>query len=75
MTMPHLMNCQHSDSGWCLECVKKMHDDYEASLDEMRSDYADVMVVYNAACDFVASDISEEQFIQIVVDMSEEDEE
>lgn len=26
MTMPHLMNCRHSDSGWCLMCVKEMHD-------------------------------------------------
>lgn len=21
MTMPHLMNCPHSDDGWCLDCV------------------------------------------------------
>lgn len=26
MTMPHLMNCQHSEDGWCLDCVKKLHD-------------------------------------------------
>ncbi len=25
MTMPHLMNCQHSEDGWCLECVKALH--------------------------------------------------
>ena len=24
MTMPHLMNCEHQDYGWCLECVKKL---------------------------------------------------
>jgi hypothetical protein len=24
MTMPHLMNCVHSDDGWCLDCVKKL---------------------------------------------------
>jgi hypothetical protein len=29
MTMPHLMNCDHSDSGWCLDCVKKLHDEWE----------------------------------------------
>ncbi len=29
MTMPHLMNCAHSETGWCLECVKKMHDEME----------------------------------------------
>lgn len=22
MTMPHLENCRHSESGWCLDCVK-----------------------------------------------------
>ena len=25
MTMPHLMNCAHSEDGWCLECVKELH--------------------------------------------------
>lgn len=29
MTMPHLMNCMHSETGWCLECVGKMHDELE----------------------------------------------
>lgn len=29
MTMPHLMNCDHSEEGWCLDCVKKMHDEWE----------------------------------------------
>jgi len=22
MTMPHLMNCPHSDDSWCIDCVK-----------------------------------------------------
>jgi hypothetical protein len=22
MTMPHLMNCPHSDDSWCLTCVR-----------------------------------------------------
>jgi hypothetical protein len=30
MTMPHLMNCSHSEDGWCLDCVKKLHDEKEA---------------------------------------------
>ena len=29
MTMPHLMNCDHSDTGWCLDCVKAQHDELE----------------------------------------------
>lgn len=24
MTMPHLMNCEHSGAGWCLGCVGKL---------------------------------------------------
>ena len=29
MTMPHLMNCDHSVDGWCLDCVKELHDEKE----------------------------------------------
>ena len=29
MTMPHLMNCEHSSDGWCSDCVKRMHDRIE----------------------------------------------
>lgn len=32
MTMPHLMNCGHSDEGWCLDCVKAMHDETGMTL-------------------------------------------
>lgn len=27
MTMPHLMNCNHSDDGWCLECVRELWEE------------------------------------------------
>ena len=27
MTMPHLMNCDHSEDGWCLDCVKQLWDE------------------------------------------------
>lgn len=30
MTMPHLMNCPHSEY-WCLACVKEMHAELEAA--------------------------------------------
>lgn len=26
MTMPHLMNCDHSEDGWCLDCVGRLHE-------------------------------------------------
>ena len=29
MTMPHLMNCSHSESGLCLLCVNELHYDKE----------------------------------------------
>ena len=25
MTIPTMMNCPHTDSGWCLECVQRLH--------------------------------------------------
>lgn len=27
MTMPHLMNCDHSEEGWCLGCVKALWEE------------------------------------------------
>ena len=27
MTTPWQMNCEHQESGWCLECVGKLHDE------------------------------------------------
>lgn len=29
MTMPHLANCAHTGEGWCLECVRNLHDEKE----------------------------------------------
>lgn len=29
MTMPHLMNCAHSDTGWCLTCVKEQWEELD----------------------------------------------
>ena len=37
MTMPHLMNCRHSESGWCLDCVKELHS--RAKADAARMDF------------------------------------
>ena len=27
MTMPHLSNCDHSNDGWCMACVKKLGEE------------------------------------------------
>lgn len=32
MTMPHLSNCQHSSDGWCLDCVKALHDKLRVTM-------------------------------------------
>lgn len=32
VTMPHLMNCDHSEHGWCLGCVSKLYYEKEAAL-------------------------------------------
>lgn len=29
MTMPHLMNCEHSIDSWCPECVRKLWEEKE----------------------------------------------
>jgi predicted HAD superfamily Cof-like phosphohydrolase len=33
--MPHLMNCPHSDTGWCLACVAEMYE-ARGTLDKVR---------------------------------------
>lgn len=45
MTMPHLMNCAHSSSGWCLPCVKDLHDKGEKAY----QDYLSLLPVTYAA--------------------------
>lgn len=27
--MPHLMNCEHDENGWCLACVRALHEEKE----------------------------------------------
>lgn len=45
MTMPHLMNCSHSETGWCLECVKGLHSEGEKAY----QDYLALLPVTYAA--------------------------
>lgn len=41
MTMPHLINCDHSADGWCLACVKNLEDErYNAVILAGRYEYA-----------------------------------
>ena len=37
MTVPHLMNCPHTDSGWCTECVAALgNENWELRADANR---------------------------------------
>lgn len=33
--MPHLMNCSHSCEGWCIPCVKEMHEEFERKIESL----------------------------------------
>ncbi len=37
MTMPHLENCHHDENGWCLNCVKQLHDSNESEIIALRN--------------------------------------
>ena len=37
MTVPHLMNCPHTDDGWCMECVARLGNENWRQLDEIDS--------------------------------------
>lgn len=52
--MPHLMNCPHSTDGWCLECVKELHDEGEARYE----DYLKLLPVAYAAEEWASGRIS-----------------
>jgi fatty acid/phospholipid biosynthesis enzyme len=43
--MPHLMNCGHSDDGWCLDCVKAQH----AEITDLRARLAAAEAVVGRA--------------------------
>lgn len=61
MTMPHLMNCSHSTEGWCLECVKELHDDFEtaeAESQRLRKDRDELLPVAYAAEEWASGRIS-----------------
>jgi len=34
--MPHLMNCPHSEEGWCLACVKEQWEELDKLKDAAR---------------------------------------
>lgn len=57
MTMPHLMNCPHSCEGWCLECVKELHDEGEARYE----DYLKLLPLAYAAEEWASGHITSKE--------------
>ena len=35
MTMPHLENCRHSETGWCLDCVGEEHRKHAETIQRL----------------------------------------
>lgn len=57
MTMPHLMNCSHSETGWCLACVKELHDEGEARYE----DYLKLLPLAYAAEEWASGHITSKE--------------
>lgn len=70
MTMPHLMNCQHSTDGWCLECVKELQEE----RDDLEDELGKAMSVVYASEEFLAGNYDEDLFQDAVNKYREVDE-
>jgi len=53
MTMPHLMNCPHSDEGWCLACVGRLQE----IIDRMPLAYHHQCSLSQGECEEIAQDV------------------
>lgn len=42
MTIPHLSNCEHHDSGWCLGCVRDLWDEKQLAQTQVSALQKDV---------------------------------
>ncbi len=54
MTMPHLMNCSHSDDSWCLDCVKQLYDEDQAKIKRLQGIKAAAEIVVRQTTAVVA---------------------
>lgn len=71
MTMPHLMNCMHSEEGWCIPCVKELHADFETAENEsrrLRQERDELLPVVYAAEEWACGRISATQFGEVIAD-------
>ena len=65
MTMPHLMNCQHSEDGWCLDCVKGSWEQKQSETERLRAALfvaaAEIDALGDTDLHQLASEIAEER--------------
>jgi hypothetical protein len=40
--MPHLMNCPHSEDGWCLDCVREQWEELDKLKERARIFYSQI---------------------------------
>lgn len=80
MTMPHMMNCAHSDDGWCLNCVIKLNSRVEAAEAQLvairaalggypDSDLASLATALRARAEYTENECEEaNEYIDEVID-------
>lgn len=61
MTMPHLMNCGHSDDGHCLDCVKAAGEERESLRAQLATAQAELALVTAEMDGAVYADIRRER--------------
>ena len=57
MTMPHLMNCEHIEDGWCLDCVGEQYKE----LKTLRARTIDYMPLHSTGLAMPMFMLNEEQ--------------
>lgn len=71
MTMPHLMNCDHSSDAWCLECVKKEHDEHEGEMDRVLAEARSLRDLLRSAAYYVVRVPQTELLLDRIYDVLE----
>lgn len=71
MTMPHLMNCPHSDTGHCLDCVKAAWEKHDSEINSHTWSVkcgAAIIGLYGALEICIHLDMDPHKLLQIVED-------
>lgn len=65
--MPHLMNCSHSDSGWCLDCVKELYDSFSGMSVE-KLDMIEWLINHAEFTEWLTANAAENNYCPYCVD-------